>query len=205
MKPVLLINPNSSEQTTEAMVAIALRHLPAVRGWTNVEAPLMITDQVALNAAADQISSATLPEASAVIIAAFGDPAAEVLAARMDVPVVGMGAAAARAAGQDGVAFAVVTTTPKLVPAIDVLMRAKGGKTYQGCFLTKGDPVALAGNPDALDDALADACTTAAEAGAQRVIIGGGPLAKAAIRIAPRLAVQLVHPIAAACVEISEI
>jgi len=203
MKPVLLINPNSSEQTTAAMVAIARRHLPNVVGWTNVKAPGMITDPVALDAAADQVARADLPEASAVIVAAFGDPGAEVLARRLQVPVVGIGAAAARAAGQGGAPFAVVTTTPRLAAAIDALMRTNDRGAYLGCFLTEGDPVSLTANPAALDDALTRACLAAAKAGARRVIIGGGPLAEAAIRIAPRVAVPLVQPISAACAEVA--
>ena len=43
MKPVLLINPNSSVATTGAMVRIARGHLPDVIGWMNAQAPGMIT------------------------------------------------------------------------------------------------------------------------------------------------------------------
>lgn len=118
MKPVLLINPNSSVQTTVAMLAIARRHLPDIEGWTNAKAPGMITDPVTLSAAADQIAAAVLPAARGIIIAAFGDPGAEHLAMTSDVPVVGIGAAAARQAGQGGKPFAVVTTTPKLAPVL---------------------------------------------------------------------------------------
>lgn len=202
MKPVLLINPNSSEQTTAAMLRIVGKYLRDVQGWTNVHAPAMITDPQALSAAAGQIASAGLPPARAVIVAAFGDPGADALAQRLDVPVVGIGAAAARAAGQGGAAFAVVTTTPKLAPAIDALMQAHGSG-YLGCFLTPGDPEALMADPAALDSALIKACLAATEAQAQRVIIGGGPLAEAAIRIASEVPVPLVQPLVAACQEVA--
>ena len=201
MKPVLLINPNSSEQTTEAMLRIVSQHLPDVQGWTNVAAPNMITDPEALAQAARFIADAELPPANAVIVAAFGDPGADALAQRLDSPVIGIGVAAARAAGKAGAPFAVVTTTPKLAPAIDTLMRSQGSG-YLGCFLTRGDPEALMADPAALDDALVQACTQAAYAGAQQIIIGGGPLAEAAIRIAPHVAVPLVQPLAAACQEV---
>ena len=201
MKPVLLINPNSSEQTTAAMLRIVMKHLPDVRGWTNVAAPKMITDPAALEQAAGSIADADLPPASAVIVAAFGDPGAVALAQRLDCPVVGIGAAAARAAGQDGAPFAVVTTTPKLAPAIDALMQAHGSG-YLGCFLTPGDPEALMADPAALDRALIRACRAATQAQAQRVMIGGGPLAEAAIRIASEVAVPLVQPLVAACQEV---
>lgn len=201
MKPILLINPNRSEQTTEAMLRIVRQHLPDVRGWTNVHAPAMITDPQALSDAAEHIASADLPPARGVIVAAFGDPGADALAQRLDVPVVGIAAAAARAAGQDGAPFAVVTTTPKLAPAIDAMMQVHGSG-YLGCFLTPGDPEALMADPAALDLALIRACRAATQAQAQRVIIGGGPLAEAAIRIASEVAVPLVQPLVAACKEI---
>lgn len=202
MKPILLINPNRSEQTTEAMLRIVRQYLPDVRGWTNVLAPAMITDPQTLSDAAEHIASADLPPARAVIVAAFGDPGADALAQRLEVPVVGIGAAAARAAGQGGAPFAVATTTPKLAPAIDALMQTHCSG-YLGCFLTPGDPEALMADPAALDRALITACRAAAQAQAQRVIIGGGPLAEAAIRIASQVSVPLVQPLAAACQEVA--
>lgn len=201
MKPVLLINPNSSEQTTSAMLRIVMQHLPDVQVWTNADAPNMITDPAALARAAASIADADLPAASAVIVAAFGDPGADALAHRLECPVIGIGAAAARAAGQDGAPFAVVTTTPKLAPAIDTLMRSHGDG-YLGCFLTRGDPEALTADPVALDAALVQSCALAVRAGAQQIIIGGGPLAEAAIRIAPHVAVPLIQPLVAACQEV---
>lgn len=202
MAPVLLINPNGSAATTDAMVAIARRHLPDVAGWTNRNAPPMITDDPSLSVAAAQIAQADVPVAEAIIVAAFGDPGAETLAKRLSVPVVGIGAAAARAASRDGTRFAVATTTPELVASIDVLMVGIGGDTFAGCFLTKGDPLALANAPDRLDSALLVACENAAAAGAQRVIIGGGPLAEAAIRLEAKSPVPLIQPLVAACNEV---
>ncbi len=202
MKPVLLINPNSSMQTTAAMLAIAQQHLPEVKGWTNAQAPSMITDTEALAAAAKHISLAALPPARAVIVAAFGDPGVDSLSERLNVPVVGIGAAAARAAGQGGTSFAVVTTTAMLAPAIDALMRSQASG-YLGCFLTDGDPQALAADPNALDTALIHGCEQAAAQGAQRIIIGGGPLAAAAIRIAGKVQLPLVQPLVAACLEVA--
>lgn len=202
MKPVLLINPNSSVQTTAAMLAIAQQHLPVVDSWTNAHAPGMITDAAALAAAADQIASAALPPARAVIVAAFGDPGVDSLTERLDVPVIGIGAAAARAAGQGGTPFAVVTTTPLLAPAIDVLMRSHASG-YLGCFVTEGHPEVLMADPGALDTGLIHGCELAAGAGAKRIIIGGGPLAAAAIRIAHKVPVPLVQPLVAACHEVA--
>jgi Asp/Glu/hydantoin racemase len=198
MKPVLLINPNSSTATTDAMVRIARRYLPQVIGWTNAQAPKMITEPEALARAGEHIANAELPEAAGVIVAAFGDPGRDALAQRLAVPVVGIGAAARDAARGT---FAVATTTPDLEEPIDTLMSVKSG--YLGCFFTEGDPLHLAGDANALDAVLRRAVERAAQAGAESVIIGGGPLAEAAARIADACPVPLIQPLPAACARLA--
>ena len=202
MKPVLIINPNGSQKTTQDMVGIISRYLPNVMGWTNHKGPDMIVDRDQLYEAANQISEAVFPEASALIVAAFGDPGAKRLAGSMDIPVIGIAAAAAREAVLSGVSFAVVTTTPKLAPSIDKMMRAEGGDTYLGCHTTEEDPLVLASNSDALDYALITSWEIAKKAGAKRVIIGGGPLGQAATRISSQVKVPLIQPLVAACSEV---
>ena len=102
-----------------------------------------------------------------------------------------------------GVPFAVVTSTPKLAPSIDKIMRAETGDTYLGCYTTEDDPLILASNSDALDYALITSCEKANKAGAKRIIIGGGPLGQAAIRISSQVKVPLIQPLVAACSEVS--
>ena len=200
MKPVLLINPNSSDATTATMVAIAGRHLADVQGWTNRAAPMMITEPKALAVAADQVAGADLPEARGVIVAAFGDPGALALSQRLTCPVIGIGAAAARTAAADGARFAVATTTAALRTSIDALMCDFGTEgSYLGSFMTPGDPQDLLADPAALDAALLDACAEARTAGAERVIIGGGPLAEAAARLTAQVDIPLVQPLPEAC------
>ena len=198
MKPVLLINPNGSETTTDAMLGVARRYLPDVIGWTNVLGPQMITEPEALVLAGQQVATAEFPAAAGVIVAAFGDPGAEALADRLKCPVIGIGRAAAMAASAKGDAFAVATTTPGLLVPIDALMRSHG-RGYLGTFLTEGDPVALLQDQAALDAALTEACLRAQDAGAGQVIIGGGPLAEAAQRISGKVSVPLIQPLPEAC------
>ena len=203
MKPVLIINPNSSQQTTRDMVGITSEYLPKVIGWTNHNGPKMIVDQEQLNEAGNQITEAVFPDASALIVAAFGDPGAKSLSRIMDIPVIGIGAAAAREASLGEASFAVVTTTPMLAPSINTLMQAEGGNTYLGCYTTDDDPLILASDSNALDHALITSCEIARKAGAERIIIGGGPLAEAAIRISSQVNVSLVQPLVAACNQIT--
>lgn len=203
MARIILMNPNSNAATTRAMVAIASRILPGVEGWTAPSGPAMIVEQAPLEDAAEMVASADLPPVDGVIVSAFGDPGRDVLAARLDCPVVGIGAAAARAASADGRRFAVATTTPGLERSIDALMRANSQPgTYIGCHFAQGDPHALMQAPAALDAALLAASERARAAGAEAVIIGGGPLGEAADRLADRSPLILVSPIIAAAREL---
>ncbi|WP_425101858.1 aspartate/glutamate racemase family protein [Tropicibacter sp. S64] len=198
MPGVILMNPNSNAATTDAMVAIASQILPDVTGWTAPGGPGMITGPDALDAAARLIGQAELPPADGVIVSAFGDPGRAELARRLVCPVVGIGEAAAQEAAAFG-AFAVATTTPGLQSRIDALMTERAGAArYVGCVLTAGDPLDLMRDAAALDAALMDATLRAAQAGAQAVIVGGGPLGEAADRLSPHAPVPLIAPIRAA-------
>lgn len=206
MGPVLLINPNGSEATTAAMVAIAEETLGSVQGWTNRGAPRMLTTPDALEASGLDVAGLDIAGLAVegafagVIVAAFGDPGLAALAGRVRCPVVGIGGASARAAAEGGARFAVATTTPLLGPSIDALMAREGGAgRYIGAFMTEGDPQDLVQDIGALDAALIGACREAAEAGAERIIIGGGPLAAAAQRIAAHVPVPLIQPLPEAC------
>ncbi len=200
---LLLMNPNSDVATTRAMVAIARTILPRIGGWTAPSGPGMIVTDEALRTAAELVAAAVLPPVRGIIVSAFGDPGRAALSRRMACPVVGIGAAAARAAGAGGRRFAVVTTTPGLRTSIDALMQAEAGAgSYAGCHLTPGDPVALMADADRLDAALLAGIETAARDGAGAVIIGGGPLAEAAERLAAVSPVPLVAPILAAAREL---
>lgn len=197
---VLLMNPNSNADTTADMVAIARGVLPNVRGWTAPNGPGLLSSMARLRAAAKQVAEAEIPDGiDGIIVSAFGDPGRAALAARLDIPVIGIGESAALAAAQGGRWYAVVTHTPELVAGIDALMRASAGDSaYMGTFLTEGDTMALSADPEALDAALLAATRRAHAAGAQAVVIGGGPLGQAAERLRPKAPCDLVAPIPAA-------
>src|SRR5262245_16278057 len=96
MKQILLINPNSSGDTTAMMVAIARSCVPGdvvVAGATATRSPPMITTPAALAAAAGEVVEIGVRDAggtSGIVVAAFGDPGLETLRRSVPIPAVGI-------------------------------------------------------------------------------------------------------------------
>lgn len=212
---VVLINPNTSTATTDLIVgiardALAARAMPAlaVVGATVSAGPPMITTAADLAASAPAVvetALAALAEApvAAFVIGAFGDPGADELSGRCAVPVIGIGAAAVRAAAAHGRRFAIATTTPDLRLSLAALAeRHSPAGSFVGTFFSESDPNDLAAKPAALVAELSATVDRAVAAGAQAVIIGGGPLSAAARAIARRRDVVIVEPVPAAMAEV---
>jgi Asp/Glu/hydantoin racemase len=203
---VLLINPNSSTATTAMMVGLAreaARGRLTVTGATARRSPSMIVTPAALAAAADEVVEIGLRAAPAyggMIVSAFGDPGLACLRARVAVPVVGICEASMLAAAQGGRRFGVATVTPELEAPIAARAAALGlGANYTGLRCTPDDPVALAGDPVALEQGLAEAVRACIKRdGAQAVVIGGGPLGEAASRLQPWFTTPVIAPIPSA-------
>jgi Asp/Glu/hydantoin racemase len=204
MQRLILVNPNTTAATTAAMVEIARAEAGPRAEIVGMTAPVgvgLITEPAALAEAADAVTGMadSLREADAVIVAAFGDPGLPMLRAVLPCPVTGIAEAGMAEAAQGGRRFAVVTTTPLLVESIAGLAAAYGHGGFMGTYLTPGPPGPLMADPDLLAAALLDACTRAVrEGGAEAVVIGGGPLAVAAQRLAGQVAVPLIEPVPAA-------
>lgn len=206
MPHILLINPNASRATTDMMVAIARAELPAAYGISGVSAgqgPGMIVNADELAAAAPEVER-NWREAGrhsvGAIISAFGDPGIERLRALDGRPVAGLCEASMLEAAEGGRRFGIATVTPELAGVIgEKAVQAGVGGLYTGIRLTAGDPRVLATDPQALEEALAQAVRECVEIdGAQAVVIGGGPLGQAAIALARRFTVPVIAPIPAA-------
>lgn len=203
---ILLINPNTSERTTEMMLAVArplLNKVVTIRGATATLGSPMILDEAALDASVDEVIRIALAEghgATAIMVAAFGDPGVERLRVLLPLPVVGIGEAAIREAASGGRRFAIATTTPALVRAIHVKVGRLGlGHLFAGVRVPVTDPLALASDPARQDEALAQlAAACIARDGAQAVVIGGGPLSESAARLNALYPGAIVEPIPAA-------
>ncbi|MFD2238968.1 aspartate/glutamate racemase family protein [Aureimonas populi] len=207
MTRLVLVNPNTSQASTDAMVAIGRQTGERDLSIEGVTAPFgapLITDEDALDEAARAVLSLAprlrRTPCDGVIVAAFGDPGLSRLRDILDVPVTGIAEAGMAAAAAGGRRFAVVTTTPGLIGVIEKAASRYGhAALFAGTFLTEGDPVALMAEPYALVNALEAACKAAIRQGdAQAIVIGGGPLAPAARALAPTLGVALIEPVPAA-------
>jgi allantoin racemase len=203
---ILLINPNSSQATTDMMVRIAQSAAPSdveIVGATAPHSPPMIVDATALAAAAPQvveIGSSLGKGVSGIIVSAFGDPGINELRQKVSVPVVGIAEAAMLAASANGRRFGVATTTPQLVASIDARAAELGlARLYTGVRLTSEDPVKLVADPARLIEALRQAVSDCIQRDkAEAVVIGGGPLGNAATALTPMFSVPVIAPIPAA-------
>jgi allantoin racemase len=204
---VLLVNPNTNGATTRAMVEIALSSgtgLDFVGRTAPFGAP-MITEPEALATGARAVS-AVLDETLAqretvegIIIAAFGDPGLDDARQRLTVPVCGIGEASFFEAAAGGRRFAVATTTPALEGAIAARVASAGlAAQFAGTTFTDADPVYAVAEETRLVELLRAAVDKAVLSGAQAVIIGGGPLARAAAQLRRTCAVPIIEPVPAA-------
>lgn len=197
---VTLLNPNTNRDTTSDMVAIAREACPEFR-VTGLTAPFgasLITTEAELaeSARAVEALAPQISDSAAVIVAAFGDPALEKLRNMVACPVIGIAEAAMSEAATGGRRFAVVTTTPDLSRRIAERASDYGHARFAGTWVTPGDPVVVMSNPDNLIRALGTTCLRAvAEGRAEAIIIGGGPLARAARALTRTIDVPLIEPV----------
>ena len=234
---ILLINPNTSQQTTELMARQARACLPAhvqlLTATARAGAP-MITDEAGLRIAEQQVLQLGLEFADslaadervadglvgggseprqAIVVAAFGNPGLaqlrahprlQCLKAQASLSVWGIGEAALTLAAQSASGqprrFGIATTTPGLEASIAQSVADLGlSACFSGTRIPPGEPLALAALPELQRERLAEAVAQCIELdGAQAVVIGGGPLAEAAQWLAPRFAVPVISPVAAA-------
>ena len=204
---IALLNPNTSERSTERMLLSACSAAPA---GVHMEGRTMLSGQdlIADNAALQQATQAVLEHApvlvaegfDALIVAGFGDPGVTELRQRLALPVTGLGEAGIAEAAAGGLRYAIVTVTPGLHDSLVAAAHAAAPPgQFAGVRYTRGDPDELMRDPDQLQRALLQACRDAVEQdGAQAIVIGGGPLAHAAQDIAAQLRLRVVDPVSAA-------
>ncbi len=206
MSHVLLINPNTSARTLSAMLAAARPWLPPGLDLAGVHAaavPAMIVTDDALRDAVPEVvrrGLAGAAQATAIVVAAFGDPGVAELRARLAIPVAGIGESAILEGAAPARRFSIVTTTPGLCPAIAAMARRLTAPTrFAGVRVTPGDPLDLAADPARQLAALAEAVRACIEIdGAEAVVVGGGPLSDTAASLRAAFGAAIVEPVPAA-------
>lgn len=204
---IALLNPNTSERSTELMLASAWSVAPAgvhIEGRTVSSGQDFIADAEALQQAAQAVldtAPALVAEGfDALIVAGFGDPGVAELRQRLALPVTGLGEAGIAEAAAGGLRYAIVTVTPGLHHSLVAAAHAVAPPAqFAGVRYTRGDMDELMRHPERLQLALLRACREAVEQDCARaIVIGGGPLAHAAQDIATQLALRVVDPVCAA-------
>lgn len=204
---IALLNPNTSQRSTELMMLSALRVAPAgvhIEGRTVSSGQDFIADDAALQVAASAVLASAPALAAegfdAIIVAGFGDPGLPELRRRLVVPVTGLGEAGIAEAAGGGLRYAIVTVTPALHDSLVAAAHAVAPpEQFVGVRYTRGDMAALMACPEQLQQALLQCCREAVDQdGVRSIVIGGGPLAHAAQDIAVQLQLRVVDPVCAA-------
>ena len=178
--------------------------IPNVVGVTATTGPTMITTPQALDEAARHLPDVVCGAVDrhrpdVVVIGGFGDPGVDRLRDCLAIPVIGIGEAAVRDASRHGHRFGIATTTGDLVEQLSQLVRNIAlSDLFTGVEVTTTEPLRLARLPDLSCHELAAAVEQARAHGAEKVIIGGGPLSSAADYLEQLFPGVIVDPISAA-------
>lgn len=198
---VLIVNPNTSSGVTARINAAA--QAVAVKGdrITTVSAAsgpeLIVTKDDAAAATKGVLQAIVAHNApiDAIVLASFGDTgAAEVRARFPHLPVLGIAQAAFAEVRRIGGPFAIVTFAPEV--AAPLAEKAAEHGVAGSLIRTLSPPASLSHDPadvaDVLLPVLQTLCLQAASEGAHSVVMGGGPLAGAARRIAATCPIPVV-------------
>lgn len=203
---ILLINPNTSVEMTERMVETArgvlapdaeLVAVTATRGFPYIasRAEAMIAGGITLEMLAEHHHGC-----DAAVIAAFGDPS--LIAARelFEIPITAMAEAAMLTSCMLGERFAMLTFSRTLVAWYEDAVSV-AGLTNRCAAIRVPDATFQSVSTvqyELENEIVALAERTVKENGADVLILAGAPLAGLAQRIAHRVPVPLVDPVAAA-------
>ena len=209
---LLLVNPNTNGSTTRMMRDLAAAELSEtgleVVGMTALQGPRMLVGPEDLAASGEYVQEVVRTylagphgsDVAAVMVAAMGDPGRRELGNELGIPVVGIGEAAIWSASKNGRNFGMATSTPLLVDSLSRLVSEHGRDAqFCGVQLTASDPLVLAADPEKQFVELREAVLASVDAGAEAVIIAGGPLSGTARRLSAEQVAAIIEPIPSAC------
>jgi allantoin racemase len=204
---ILLANPNATEAITTACVTLARAAASAeteVTGWTNSGGPPVVDSFYADYAAGRPLMHALValePGPDAVVLAGFGNYGTAAIKEALEVPVVGLAEAAMAFATLFCHRFAIVTTSPRMIPYTEDLVAGLGFSARCAAVRAVALP-AVVGEESTPDRIVADLLvaigSVQAEAGADLVILGGSRLSPYAAALRLRTATPIVEPVACA-------
>lgn len=203
---LLLINPNSTEATTERIAATArasaspgtqIDALTAASGIPAIETPEQSAqaEPAVLNLVAEHA-----PTYDALIIAAFSDPGLAEARRVTDRPVIGIAESALLRGAEIAERFAIVTLGAAFEPLLWTHAERCGVRDRLASIRFMPWPVAEVGaEPDRFLPAFRHECARViAEDGAGAIVIGGGPLSGVAATLAGQIAVPLLDGVVCA-------
>ena len=144
---IVIINPNSTQSMTTAMVETAHKAAPETQvvGWTSAGGPPAIQGEQDGNAAIppllELVKKADEAGARAIIIGCFDDTGLSAARALATCPVIGIGQAAYHLASLFGERFSVVTTLDVSVPVLSANVSDYGLDKNPGRIRASGVPV----------------------------------------------------------------
>jgi Asp/Glu/hydantoin racemase len=197
---ILLINANTSTDITAKLVATAQRLAPqgvTFKGATGRFGARYIASRAASAVAAHAALDAFAEHgagAAAVLIGCFGDPGLDALREVAPVPVLGLADASAADAMRVARRFGVVTGGAAWPPMLEEFYASRGlAARLAGVRAVAPTGAQIAADPEGALAMLAQACeASAAQDGAEAVILGGAGLVGLAAKLADRVRVPVI-------------
>lgn len=142
---IVLINPNSTDVMTKAMVEAALKVGVTLTGWTSHDGPASIQGPedgaACIPPLLALVREASDAGAKAIIIGCFDDTGLDAARDIASCPVIGIGQAAYHMAVLSGAKFSVVTTLDVSVPILENNIHSYGFTSQLARVRASGVPV----------------------------------------------------------------
>lgn len=203
---VIIINPNSTESMTRAMLAQARRAAPDITfdGWTSFEGPPAIQGYddgfAATPPFLDLVEKATNIGAKGIIIGCFDDTGLKEAAKSAECPVIGIGQASYHFAAMRQWRFSVVTTLAVSIPIIEANIQQAGLSSYVSRVRASEVPVLeLETAPRAAtNQVLLEARIAQSEDAINAIILGCAGMVHVTKRARAELPTRIIDPVSCA-------
>ena len=203
---VIIINPNSTDSMTDAMVETARRSAPGLKfeGWTSRDGPPSIQGVKDGDAATppllELVKEASNAQADGIIIGCFDDTALTQASALANCPVIGLGQSAYHYAALRNWRFSVVTTMSVSIPILDANIHDLGLGSYVSKVRASDIPVLdLEANPDrAAAHVVKEALKAQINDDISAVILGCAGMVQVVESVEKALDIKTIDPVACA-------